>query len=439
MAIINRSRIFLYLILTFLFVMQAEANNLEDLVWLQGKYNNMTYAERPNGIYLNTEACTFFSGNVGPTIIEDWNSEIQAIPTNTPNDGQIFLLQSSIGWPTPASVGWVKSDLNSSSDDAENAADALIKKGALYLTTLRTMFDNYYDNQTEGETPDPDKIYMAYDFSVTDGQMIDPVTGQPKVSIVYDQIASNEAKAAFFTAWKINPYICVNSSANIVPSNNPDAISLANWLLDIPYFQSTTLIMQGNLCLEKAFSVRFHEFRNPNIDEIEDELTYLGWNTLTNNFNDSREGAWFHFNAASQIWLDVFASPIQRNYLIELASIRKLDQTNNEVFNTEPPDNWPQEMEWPPVVYDGYKDVAAMMRALTQRARVVYEVARRLILTQKRTRASELVEEWVQQLALEESVIKSLIFADNNGKLPDNHHELYPGLAESFLHIRKLL
>jgi hypothetical protein len=419
--------------------MQAAANNLEDLIWLQGQYDNVTYTENSSEISINTESCSFFSGNVGPTNAVDWNPETQPIPSNTPNDGQIYLMQSSIGWTTPATIGWVNSQTEPANDEPDNAAEYLIQTATSYLTTLKTIFDNYYDNQADGETPDPDKIYMAYDFSLTDGQMIDPITGQPKVEIVYDETSSNVAKEALFIAWKINPYISVNPSGNIVESDNPDAIPLANLLLDIPYYQTTSLIMQGNLCLEKAFSVRFHDFRNPNVNEIEDELKYLGWNTLTNNFSESREGAWYHFNAASQTWLSVFASPIQRNYLLALAPMRKLGHNNNDIFNTEPPTNWPPDVEWPPVVYDGYKDVAAMMRALSQRARVVYEVARRLILTNERTRASELVEEWVQQLALEEGIIMSQVFADNNGNLPENHQELYPGLAESFFTYREMI
>jgi hypothetical protein len=437
----NKIQLFIILFLALIFLpkIQAIAGNLEDIIWLQGQYDNVIYTESPDEIYLNTDACSFFSGNVGPANAIDWNTKTQFIPPNTPNDGQMFLMQSSIGWTTPATVGWVYSYTGVTNDETITAAEYLIQKGAPYLTQLKTIFDSYYDNQSEGNIPDPDEIYMAFDFSLTNGQMIDPVTGLPKIEIVYDQSRSNEAKEALFKAWKINPYICINSSEDMVPSDSPDAISLANWLLDIPYYQSTSLIMQGNLCLERAFSVRFHEFRNPNIDEIEDELTYLGWNTLTDSFSNSRDGAWYHFNAASQIWLSVFASPIQRQYLIELAPERKLGQNDSSVFNTEPPDNWPEDMEWPPVIYDGYKDVAVMMRALTQRARVVYEVARRLILIQERTKASEVVEEWVQQLALEESVIMSLIFANNEGKLPDNHQELFPELAESFFTYKEMI
>lgn len=84
-------------------------------------------------------------------------------------------------------------------------------------------------------------------------------------------------------------------------------------------------------------------------------------------------------------------------------------------------------------MYEGYKDVAAMVRALSQRARIVNEVARRLVLKLERKKASGLIEEHVKKIALEEGVIMSFFFPEG---LPENHETKYPGLAESFLELR---
>ena len=393
--------------LSILFIALANAKHLEDMILLQGQYDNPSYTEIPSVKSINTNTCSFFSGNVSQK--------------NSPNDGKHFLFQSSIGWLTPSAIGWVKPENKITADGIDNAAEYFVKQGYTYLNSLKTLFDHYYDTTSDDSTFDPDEIYMAYDFSSTDGKIIDPVTGKEKKEIIYEENDIKKTKQAFFNALKINPYLHINSNGDISQSNTSSDALIANLLLDISYYQSVSLIMQGNLCLEKAFSVRFYEFRNPNIDAIEDELQYLGWNSLENQFSHSKDGAWYNFNAASQVWLNVFASPIQRSYLLEYARDRKLGQEN----------------EWRPAVYDGYKDIATMMKALSQRAKVVYEVARRLVLMQKKDRANELIEEWVQEFALEEDIIMNIVFADNNGNLPDNHQELYPGLSESFLTFRE--
>ncbi|MCP4110440.1 MAG: hypothetical protein GY749_33790 [Desulfobacteraceae bacterium] len=437
----------LIIILILTAASSAKSQELEDVIFLRGAYENPVYGFKisygtpvicTSGDTDCVHACTMFSGNVGPEQAVNWNPDVQGIPANTPNDGSHYLLQSSIGWPTPATVGWVNPSGDGSPENPRNAAESLVQEGNQYLEKIKNVFYNYYDNR--GDTSDPDDIYFAYDFTMSDGDVIDPATGEPRSNIIFDEEAANSAKQNYFRAWNINPYLRVNKDGITVSQDDPDAIDIRSYLLDIPYYQSVALILQGNLCLEKAFTVRFLEFRNPNVDEIQDELKYLGWNTSTNeDFSQSDSGAWRYFNKASQVWLDVFASPIQREYLIGLAHARTLTMQENPVFKTadRPPD-WLAGEPWPPVVYDGYKDVAAMMRALAQRTKVVNEVARRLVLTvQHRDKAAELVEEWVQQLALEEGIIMNLVFADNGGTLPENHEELYPGLAESFLAYRE--
>ena len=327
---------------------------------------------------------------------ENWDPATQEIPPNTPNDGAHYLLQSSIGWPTPATVGWVKPDAEPG--DPRTAYEHYIKKGDTYNQTVESYFDSYYAIEDD----DPEKIYLAFDFDPDSG---DDLPGNASLTDILDE--AYEAQRCFYTAWRINPMM--------------DDFS-QDGLLDVSFYRSVALIMRGNLELEKAFTVRFLEgVRRPGSEEIHDELHYLGWNVSADTFSESH-GAWHYFNEASKIWIELFASPIQREILIRWAPSRSLVQDGGGGFQSSPV-----------TVFDGYKDVAVMMRALSQRARVRNEVARRLVLLLERNFATDIIEEAIPALSLEESVIFSILFPDG---LPELHAEKYPGVAEYFLAYR---
>ncbi len=399
---------------TFFILSPVNAADLEDVIFLQGAFKNVA----------NKNACAIFSGNV--------NS-----PENAPNDGvhddAHYLVQSSIGWPAPATVGWIKPGAAGLPGEPANAAEALAHEGYQYLKAVQDIFLSYYQNE---DPTNPESIYLAFDYFITEGnnRIINPRGEQISIDgdlfdpdALFDEVKSDKAKQCFFEAFNINPYLTYPMDENV-------SIDIRSLLLDVPYYQSAALLMKGNLALERAFAVRFFEELRPSGTVINDELEKLGWNIAMDNFSEqNEEGAWKHFNEATRVWLDVFASPIQRAYLLEFAPFRTLDYRDHPKFmNTATPEGL-TDAEWPPVVYEGYKDVAAMMRALAQRARVVHEVARRLVLKLERTQATELVEEHVQQIALEEGMIMSFFFPDG---LPEDHEIKYPGLAESFLALR---
>jgi len=398
----NTCRFLLILLITALLVSitgpGVHAQNLEDINLLKGAFDNVS----------GGKACLLYSGNV---------NDIDSAPAN--NDRTILLMQSSIGWTTPESIGWVRSE--AAPGEAKTAAEDMEKRGDDFITSVKEIFNNFYSNPDD-ENKDPDQIYLAYDFELTNGKLVDPDTGEEidNIAASYDQDKADEAKENFYRALQI-----LNSD------------DLKSKILDIPYYKSSSLILHGNLCLEKAFNVRFQEFSNKD-NAIEDELKFLGWKYQDHSgFSDSKDGAWYNFNEASKIWFTLFASPIQRQFLVDLAPRRTLTQVGNPNYETEDrPTDW--EGDWPPVIYDGYKDVAIMLRALTQRAKVINEVAKRLVLINKRSEASELVETYYQQFAIEESVILSIVF--EHGKIPGaDHDELYPGLAESFFKYREML
>lgn len=276
---------------------EAHAQDLEDLIFVEGRYDNPMYRSLPTQPpTIRTDVCTFFSGNVGPVEAENWDPATQEIPPDTPNDGAHYLLQSSIGWPTPATVGWVDPGA-----DQKNAYEHYIKKGDTYNQTVESAFDNYYAI----EDSDPEKIYLAFDFDPETG---DGLPGNATLTDILDE--AYEAQRCFYTAWRINPM----------------DVSSQNGLLDVSFYRSVALIMRGNLELEKAVTVRFLEgVRRPGSEEIHDELYYLGWDVGADRFSESR-GAWHYFNEASRIWIDLFASPIQREALITWAPSRSLVQ-----------------------------------------------------------------------------------------------------------------
>lgn len=404
-------RIISAILLTFIIMASfAQAQELEDVIFLKGAYQNV--ADK------NAYACTVFSGNANN-------------PPSSPKDGTHYLMQSSIGWPTPATLGWVNPDAPGLPEEPKNAAESLAYEGYQYLKDVQTLFNSYYQND---DPKNPESIYLGFDWftnhimnsggmgQVTiDGKLYDP-------DVLFDEEAANKAMQYLFIAFNMNPYL-------EYPIDDSTLVDLRYLLLDIPYYQSVALMMQGNLALERAFCVRFFEELRASGTVINDELEKLGWSLSMDAFDDlNKEGAWKYFNDASKVWLDLFASPIQRAYLKEFASTRTLDYRNNPAFkDTSRPSGLPSDADWPPTVYEGYKDVAAMLRALSQRARVVHEVAWRLVMKLERNQASELIEDYVQQIALEEGVIMSMFFPSG---LPDNHETKYPGVAESFLALR---
>ncbi|MCK5229213.1 MAG: hypothetical protein KAR13_03045, partial [Desulfobulbaceae bacterium] len=353
---------------------EAHAQDLEDLIFVEGRYGNPMYLSSPTQTpAIRTDVCTFFSGNVGPVEAKNWDTATQEIPPDTPNDGAHYLLQSSIGWPTPATVGWV--DPGTVSGKPQNAYEHYVKEGDTYNQTVESVFDNYYAI----EDSDPEKIYLAFDFDPEAG---DGLPGNATLTDILDE--AYEAQRCFYTAWRINPM----------------DVSSQNGLLDVSFYRSVALIMRGNLELEKAFTVRFLEgIRWSGSTAIHDELYYLGWDVGADRFSESR-GAWHYFNEASRIWIDLFASPIQREALITWAPFRSLIQDAGAFESL------------PVTVFDGYKDVAVMMRALSQRTRVKNEVARRLVLLLERDFATDIIEEAIPALSLEESVIFSILFPD---------------------------
>lgn len=402
-------RIISALMLVFMMMASAApAQELEDVIFLQGAYKNAS----------NTNACTVFSGNAD-------------IPPNSPKDGTHYLAQSAIGWPTPATLGWVNPLAAGLPGEPKDAAESLASQGYQYLKDIQTLFNSYYQNDNP---KNPESIYLGFDW-FTNHIMNSGGTGQVTVDgkiydpdALFNEETANKAMQYLFIAFNMNPYYKY-------PIDTAISLDLRYLLLDIPYYQSVALLMQGNLALERAFCVRFFEELRSSGTVINDELEKLGWSLSMDAFDDqNNDGAWKYFNDAGKVWLDLFASPIQRAYLIEFASTRTLDYRNNPAFkDTSKPSGIPSDADWPPTVYEGYKDVAAMLRALSQRARIVHEVAWRLVMKLERDKATELIEDYVQQIALEEGVIMSMFFPDG---LPDNHETKYPGLAESFLALR---
>ncbi len=406
-----RVRIISAMMLVFMMMASAApAQELEDVIFLQGAYKN--------AFNTNANACTVFSGNADN-------------PPNSPKDGTHYLAQSAIGWPTPATLGWVDPNAVGLYGEPKKAAESLADQGYQYLKDIQTLFNSYYQNDNP---KNPESIYLGFDWFTNhimnsggtglvtvDGKIYDP-------DALFNEETANKAMQYLFIAFNMNPYLKY-------PIDAATSVDLRYLLLDIPYYQSVALLMQGNLALERAFCVRFFEELRSSGTVINDELDKLGWSLSMDAFDDqNKDGAWKYFNDASKVWLDLFASPIQRTYLKDFASARTLDYRNNPAFkDTGKPSGLPSDADWPPTVYEGYKDVAAMLRALSQRARVVHEVAWRLVMKLERDKASELIENYVQQIGLEEGVIMSMFFPDG---LPDNHETKYPGLAESLLGLR---
>ena len=422
--------------------LSAEALELEDIVLVRGQYENPIHVEAPVSNGVSTAACTLFSGNVGPTNGLSWDPQADAMPPEVPKDGGgNYLLQSSVGWPTPATVGWVDRSAEGLPGTPKNAVEALAHDGYQHLMTIQDIFDTYYQN---AEPTDPESIYLAYDFILTDDQgdrlvsqngearFILPDGTHTNAEVIFDKTASDEAKRNLFVARSMDPHFLYRVDGTTVRD-------IRDLLLDVPYFESVSLMLRGNLALERAFCVRFlDDLQSPLAETIDIELEKLGWNRALDAFDpNAPQGAWGHFSKASTVWLGVFSSPIQLQYLQDLASVRTLNYASHTVFQTAPPTGLrPSGAPWPPLVYEGYKDVAAMFRALAQRARVVHEVARRLVLKLQREHASALIEKHVQQISIEEGVIMSLLLP---GGMPADHETKYPGMAESLAGLRDVM
>ncbi len=397
-------------IVIWLLTGMAGAENLEDVIFIQGEFDNASYKD----------ACVIFSGNIDSS-------------ATAPNNGDSYLQESSFGAPMSATVGWVVPDAAGLPDAPKNAAEQLLKDGYGYVEDMKAIFNSYYQNE---KPLDSDEIYLAFDW-LTNGIMNNDGMGQIEINgelfdadMLFDEDKAANAKKYLFTAFNMNPYLKY-------PVDTVD-VDLRYLLLDIPYYQCAALLMQGNLALERAFYVRFFEDLRSSGPVINDELKNLGWNVSADTFDDTdEEGAWKYFNEASQVWLNVFTSPIQRSYLLEFAPLRTLDYQDHPAFkDTSRPVGLPSDADWPPIVYEGYKDVASMLTALSQRARVVQEVASRLVLKLEKDLATGLIQKYVQEIALEESVIMSMFFPDG---LPDEHESKYPGMAESFLELRDVI
>jgi hypothetical protein len=253
----------------------VSAQELEDMIFVEGAYQNPVYTEPPSGVAISTTGNSLFSGNVNA-------------PDTAPNDGAHYLVQSTFGWTTPATVGW-----------QHHAA----------------------------------------------------------------------ARRYFYAAYKLSPYL----TYPIEGVDQDDWPGVRHLLLDVAYYRGVSFIMCGNLALERAFSVRFLEdLRSPDdADTINDELRQLGWNVGGGTFHlIDGQGAWKFFTQGSQVWLDLFTSPIQRDYLRKFSSGRSLSYNNHEVFETTSAPEGVQN-DWPPIVYDGPRPTWREFAGMFQRRQIV--------------------------------------------------------------------
>ena len=349
---------------------------ITEMRFLESCYDNRTNVEgtatAPMGIFLHS------GGNA--------DTPDRAPGVGGPGQGEIRLLRSSLGAMTPRVMGYP-----GAFEDLKAAGETAAKK-------LDQLFDAFYVNKG---TPTAEDIRFNFDFFLTsesDHQAGDPTL--PTASL-FDEASAADAQRAFYAAWRINP----------------TDKTVLHGLLDVPYYRSVGLIMLGNLDLEKAFSVRFLQAMSKNPGNvILDEMYSLGWDNTGSTIVSDR-GAWQYFDKAGQIWLDVFNDPVQRDILKRLQPERSLVQTASAFSKPEP-------------VYDGYKDAAAMLRALAQRSKTTKEIARRLILMMKRDEAARMVEAHARDIML----LRNIIFQElelDPVVADASAAEKFPGLAES--------
>lgn len=401
-------------LLTGLSSHNAYAANLEDLTFVKGESKNRLG---------DSDAAIIVSG--GHILSYEESPKI--------SDGVHALVMSSIGYAFPNTLGWVNPD--AIAGQPKNAAESLVMDGETHVKALQNLFASYYKN-SDPETPN--SIYLAYDFFLYDetkeqinfavnDSYVDPSSNTLIPTTLFDPSEAASAKEAVFTALQLDPFMTFTLNANDGDSSNDKEVAVANLLLDISYYESASYIMKGNLALEKAYTFRFGGTAIANNNQpIFNELKELGWETAGDGQFGSTSGAWHWFNKAAEVWRDVVKSPIQRDMLSVWAASRDLDYLTHPAF-TGGNDTLDQE------VFDGYKDTAIIYKSLAQRAKILNEVAGKLVLILERDRAAEVVSEIASQLAVEEAFWSEYFF---DGVLPEGYNDKYPGLASSIYELK---
>ncbi len=177
--------VFAILLIFFIMTSFAEAQELEDVIFLKGAYQNA----------LGSNACTLFSGNAEN-------------PPDSPNNGTSYLLQSAIGWPTPATKGWVNPDAPGLPSEPKDAAESLAQEGYQYLRNIQTIFHSYYQND---DPKNSDSIYLGFDW-FTNHIMNSGGTGQVIINgelydpdALFDEETASKAQQHLFIAFNMNP------------------------------------------------------------------------------------------------------------------------------------------------------------------------------------------------------------------------------------------
>ncbi len=373
------------LCVVFLGVTTTTRGDLEDFVFAESTYQNLDPADvwdyPANTITPGRGGAVFFTngGNV--------NNASSAPGLGGRAQGNVRLVQSAVGAMTPTRWAWVM-------PDGSNAADYHKAKGLEVIDEVTQIYDALYKT----DAADPDAILFS--------MKLDPAGDVPDLP-VNNATQADAAELDFFIALRINP-------------NDRDAI---DGLLDVTFQRSLVFIILGNLFLEKAFTVRFDEMiHDPGRSVIDDEISVLGFDKDETDYrNRSEENAWTQFHNASQVWAGLFDEPVFLDIWLENAELRSFSNTAQAFGEDGQP------------VFDGFKDITVMLRAMSLRARAVQEIARRLALLLQRQMASDLAEQFARRVVLEEAILFQLFFP--NG-LPEDHEEKFPGLAEAFLELR---
>ena len=188
MQTIYRFRAIFSIMLTFIIMVPfANAQELEDVIFLKGAYQNAS----------GTDACTLFSGNADEH-------------PNSPNDGTNYLMQSAIGWPTPATLGWVNPDAAGLPEEPKNAAEGLAHEGYQYLKDVETLYFSYYQND---DPKNPESIYLGFDWAtshiINHGEFGEVNIGDKlyKLEDLFNEEKASKAMQYLFTAFNMNPYL----------------------------------------------------------------------------------------------------------------------------------------------------------------------------------------------------------------------------------------
>jgi hypothetical protein len=145
----KRSQLLYVVVLFVSAAVPAAAQELEQMIFVQGFYDNPASTGTPAGAGIAANACSLFSGSVSPK---------ETAPHD--GDGKYYLTQASIGWPAPATIGWI--DPNAAFP--ANAAEQLAYLGYQYLKAIKTLFAGYYQNDNPTT---PASIYLAFDYVLT--------------------------------------------------------------------------------------------------------------------------------------------------------------------------------------------------------------------------------------------------------------------------------